>query len=120
MLEPTHVRQLLDDELARRRREREALAGDLVEESSDRSEMAAPDQHPADQATDVEDASLALGLRADMDRLIDETEAALGRLDQGRYGICERCGRPIPDDRLEAVPSTRYCVEDQVAARAGR
>ena len=38
---------------------------------------------------------------------------ALRRLDDGTYGTCESCGRPIPDERLGAFPAARYCVEDQ-------
>lgn len=39
-----------------------------------------------------------------------EVEAALARLDAGEYGVCERCGEPIPDARLEARPTARTCV----------
>ena len=37
-------------------------------------------------------------------------EAALARLDDGRYGTCERCGRTIPDERMEVVPWAATCV----------
>jgi RNA polymerase-binding transcription factor DksA len=36
--------------------------------------------------------------------------AALDRMDAGTYGWCESCGRPLPLERLEAMPSTRWCV----------
>jgi RNA polymerase-binding transcription factor len=38
-------------------------------------------------------------------------ERALARLDEGTYGTCERCGRPIPEKRLEAMPESVHCVE---------
>jgi DnaK suppressor protein len=38
-------------------------------------------------------------------------EHALARLDDGTYGTCERCGRPIPEKRLEAMPESVHCVE---------
>ena len=41
---------------------------------------------------------------------IAETEHALGRFDDGTYGSCESCGRPIPFERLEAIPQARHCV----------
>lgn len=44
---------------------------------------------------------------------LEEVEAARERLDNGNYGICEVGGEQIPDARLEAQPSTRYCVEHQ-------
>jgi hypothetical protein len=39
-----------------------------------------------------------------------DVRAALGRLDRGTYELCERCGEPIPVERLEALPYTRYCT----------
>jgi DnaK suppressor protein len=41
---------------------------------------------------------------------IAEAEHALERLEHGDYGVCEICDRPIPFERLEALPPTRYCV----------
>ena len=38
---------------------------------------------------------------------------ALARLDQGAFGICLECGRPIEPARLEAVPWASYCLKDQ-------
>jgi DnaK suppressor protein len=38
-------------------------------------------------------------------------ERALARLDEGTYGTCETCGRPIPEKRLEAMPESVHCVE---------
>jgi DnaK suppressor protein len=45
-------------------------------------------------------------------------EHALERLEDGTYGWCERCGTPMPFDRLEAIPSARLCVAC-LARRAG-
>jgi DnaK suppressor protein len=45
-------------------------------------------------------------------RQLEEVEDALVRIDLGEYGVCEACGRPIELDRLEVVPSTRFCKED--------
>ena len=42
-----------------------------------------------------------------------DIDDALRRLDDGTYGICEECGKPIDEARLEAVPWARYCVVDQ-------
>jgi RNA polymerase-binding transcription factor DksA len=39
-----------------------------------------------------------------------EARQALVRLDDGRYGTCERCAEHIPFERLEAVPHTRRCI----------
>jgi DnaK suppressor protein len=42
---------------------------------------------------------------------LDAVEAALTKLDEGTYGLCERCQQPIPDARLEAMPASRFCIE---------
>ena len=39
--------------------------------------------------------------------------AALARLDDGTYGLCEVCGEPIADERLATVPAARFCVDHQ-------
>ncbi|MFB9732054.1 TraR/DksA family transcriptional regulator [Ornithinimicrobium kibberense] len=42
--------------------------------------------------------------------LLDAVRHALARLDEGRYGVCEVCGEPIPQGRLEARPWATTCV----------
>lgn len=54
-----------------------------------------------------ENKSLAAQLRAEL----DEVERALAKLDEGTYGQCETCGKPIAADRLEAMPATRFCFD---------
>ncbi len=38
-------------------------------------------------------------------------ENALARIEQGRYGLCMRCNKPIPEARLEAIPSAVLCID---------
>lgn len=58
----------------------------------------------------------------DNDRaLLSQIEAALQRLDMGKYGICERCGKEIDARRLEALPYAIYDIECQeIVEREGR
>ena len=42
---------------------------------------------------------------------LDEVEHALAKLDEGTYGVCERCGKPINPARLEAMPAARLCID---------
>lgn len=44
-------------------------------------------------------------------RELDDIETALSRMDDGTYGTCEVCGKPISEARLEMLPATRYCIE---------
>lgn len=41
---------------------------------------------------------------------LDEIDAALERLAQGRYGLCQSCGGPIGHQRLRAIPEARFCM----------
>jgi RNA polymerase-binding transcription factor DksA len=42
--------------------------------------------------------------------LVNEARAALRRIEDGTFGRCEECGRPIPDERLDALPYARFCT----------
>src|SRR5579875_1844369 len=70
----------------------------------------------ADDEHDPEGATIAFE-RQHIAALLDQArehlaaiDAALGRLDEGGYGICARCGRPIPPERLAARPTATTCV----------
>ena len=49
-----------------------------------------------------------------------EIDAALQRLEEGTYGTCERCAKPIPWERLEVLPMTGLCTPCQYIAESGR
>ena len=51
---------------------------------------------------------------------LDETEAALARMDSGRYGRCGRCGSMISLERLSAYPQARHCARCQLLAEMQR
>jgi DnaK suppressor protein len=59
-----------------------------------------------------------MALRRRVKRKINSLEDALTRFDEGTYGICERCGKEISAQRLEAVPQARLCID--CAQKAGR
>ncbi|MBO4204585.1 TraR/DksA family transcriptional regulator [Micromonospora echinofusca] len=44
---------------------------------------------------------------------LEQITGALTRLADGRYGVCEKCGRDIPRERLEVLPHARFCVPCQ-------
>jgi RNA polymerase-binding transcription factor DksA len=69
--------------------------------------------HMADLGSDNYDQEFTLGLLENGEQRLEEIGAALQRIDQGGFGLCEgdQCGKPIPKPRLDALPFTRYCVE---------
>ena len=119
-MDAERARQLLDTE---RERLEDLLgaAGRVTEESreAEQGELSHVDQHPADEATELFEQERNLGLEQDIGRQVAEVDAALERVDRGTYGVCEVCGRPIPEERLEAMPAARLCVEDQERADRG-
>ncbi len=54
---------------------------------------------------------LCLALKQRAEHQARSLEAALRKAEEGDYGICERCGKPIDPARLEIVPDTRRCVQ---------
>ena len=51
---------------------------------------------------------------------LSEIDAALRRLEEGSYGVCESCAEPIPWERLEVLPMSRLCTPCQYLAESGR
>src|SRR5215212_6606319 len=51
---------------------------------------------------------------------LSEIDSALQRLEEGSYGICERCAEPIPLERLEVLPMSRLCTPCQYLADSCR
>ena len=71
--------------------------------------------NPGRDPTGVDRATTALHMYSAVEA-IEEFEGALVRLDDGRYGTCQSCDRPIPTERLEVLPQTRFCAACPTAA----
>ena len=80
------------------------------------AEVAVAVHHPADAAADSEMRELDVTSAAMFEERLRMVEDALRRIDDGTYGTCIACGRPIIAERLELVPETPYCVEDAAKA----
>jgi DnaK suppressor protein len=65
----------------------------------------------ADLGTDNYEMENTIGLMDSERKLLGEIDGALNRIEDGTYGICQGSGKPIPKDRLEAIPWAKYCVE---------
>ena len=85
-------------------------------EGENLSELSSIDQHQADVGTETFEREKDLSILEQVEAELDDIEHALGRLDDGTYGVCEACGEPIDDARLEAMPAARFCIKDQAAA----
>ncbi|GAA4155803.1 TraR/DksA C4-type zinc finger protein [Gryllotalpicola daejeonensis] len=68
------------------------------------------DEHDPDGAPVSGEWSRLAGIRRETQAELAATDAALGRLAAGTYGICVNCGRPIAPGRLEARPTAELCI----------
>jgi DnaK suppressor protein len=109
---------LLQDPRAALLAERDRLRAGIAEG------IVAPDQmtygSQAAAATQVFEQQRDLALREHNEQHLAAVEAALVRLDDGTYGACLRCGRPIAPERLAALPWAAHCIECQrIVGRGG-
>ena len=82
--------------------------GSLEDESG---ETTAYDQHMADIATATHDRELDYTLEDNSQAVLAAIDAALLRIENGTYGTCQRCGKPIAVERLEALPYAELCID---------
>jgi len=112
-VDTTMMLRNLDDDEQRWRSVRDSLLGSRVRDTQDQDETGELDrvgQHPADLASDAAERELDFGVMEEAGRMLDEIGDARARVAAGTYGVCQTCGGRIPDERLAAVPATRYCV----------
>jgi RNA polymerase-binding transcription factor DksA len=113
-MDAEHARQLIVSErerLAGLVREREAEGIGTESENESVSELSSLDQHLADLGTETFEREKDFSLLEQLEAEIEDLDAALRKVDEGTYGICEICGKPIEPERLEAIPGTRTCIE---------
>lgn len=74
-------------------------------------ELSGYDNHPADLGSELFERSKDMALCKLSHKHVEQIDTALKKIHEGTYGKCERCGQMIPDDRLEAMPESVYCLE---------
>lgn len=74
-------------------------------------ELSTYDNHPADEGSALYEREKDIALNEHYQTELEEIRRALEAIDKGTYGICEVCGKQIPFERLEALPTTTYCIE---------
>lgn len=107
--EPTPA-ELLGERLAQVRAQRTALRAAIDDMRVTRSLTVADDEHDPEGSTVSLDQARDAALLDRAERTLAELVAAQERLAAGPYGVCERCGRAIPPERLVARPEARVCV----------
>ena len=116
------MRKRLEEELVQLQRQ-----ASEIEEASFRGpqselsgEVASFDEEYADAGTATFERERDLSLSNNIRDLSEKIERAIERIDDGTYGLCERCGRPIEKARIKALPYATLCLRDKRAEeRAG-
>lgn len=73
------------------------------------------DEENADAGTFTFERERDLSIENNVRDLLGKIDRALGRLEDGTYGICSRCGKPIEKARLKALPYVDLCIKDAQA-----
>jgi DnaK suppressor protein len=107
-MNPERARELLQAERSRIER---ALAQAAHENDAEEVD----DQDPGNLASDLYQDELNEGLREDLEDQLAALQRAEARLVAGKYGLSVQSGEPIPDERLEVVPTAELTVDEERA-----
>lgn len=97
---------------ARLRGDVNQMAGGVLEKTlmEANGDLSAMPIHMADIGTDNFEREFTLTLMESKDRTFEQIEEALERIEDGIYGVCEKCEAKIRKARLNAIPYTIHCV----------
>ena len=107
--ETKKIRTALEQRREELQQEYDQTLLEIAELQRDRLTDSAGDDQ-ADTGTKTFEREQEITLANNILERINQVERALERLDEGSYGWCERCGNPIPVERLAAFPSATLCV----------
>lgn len=104
-------RKLLLAERERLELEHRVVTGDLAEHNGGSADHDGHD--PEDAATELYEHTMDYALDENFHDLLEKISEAIRKLDDGTYGICDRCDAAINPDRLKAIPYATLCVDCQ-------
>jgi DnaK suppressor protein len=108
------IRVRLEEEYRSSRSDLEQIERDIISLTRDSAlEGGVPTNHMADDGSDVYERERLLTIQIELAERISRVEGALSRLENGTFGVCERCREPIAAGRLEALPFAQYCISCQ-------
>lgn len=108
---------IIDEHVAAVRSKIDAVLADIREVTAAAKDTPVDDEHDPEGTTVSVERANEMSMLAALEASLAELLLARVRLDDGTYGICERCGEPIPEARLEIRPEARFCVTCSAASR---
>ena len=117
-MDSERIRKRLEQERTRLRQLLESFTPEEIDvpESESVAELSAYDQHPADMGSETFERTKDLSIIAQLESELEDVDRAFRHLENGTYGVCDACGKPIEKARLEAIPTARFCLADQARA----
>jgi len=87
----------------------EETPGSLADETEEIT--GAGDNHLGETATATLDREIDYSLEENSEHVLRAIDGALQRIGDGTFGLCETCGQPISEERLEAIPYATQCID---------
>jgi RNA polymerase-binding transcription factor DksA len=119
-IDTEHFRARLEEERQKVRDAIEYLHKEnpgAAEETTGDLAMGPGDNHLADIATETIDREIDYTLEENSGNVLREIEGALERIDEGAFGMCTACGKPIEPERLQYLPWATLCAADARGSR---
>jgi RNA polymerase-binding protein DksA len=101
----------LDELRSALEQQRNDLKAEIAELSAIPEDGMGYSNHQADDASEAFEQAAALAVRQNAERLLYQVERALQRMNNGTFGKCRNCEKPIDPARLQAIPYSRYCYD---------
>ena len=110
----------LRQRLVEERRDLQAQLSEIEQStfSADQTDLtgeAGFDEEFADAGTATFERERDLSLVNNLRDLMERIDKALAKMDEGAYGLCDRCGKPIEKARIKALPYANLCLKDKQA-----
>jgi YteA family regulatory protein len=99
------------NEIKEMRERNDSFGSDWEFPKESTGELSNYDNHPGDLGTELYEKEKDIALNDLHEKELEDIDAALDQIEEGKYGVCKTCGEDILKERLEAIPSTLYCKE---------
>jgi DnaK suppressor protein len=85
--------------------------GLMASQKESAGDLSSASYHPADQGSDTMEKEKSVFLASSKGNELYEIDQALMRAKDGKFGVCDGCGKDVEPARLEAMPYARYCIK---------
>lgn len=116
---PNILNQMIQEKLkeyqAKLQKEK-AMISEEIKENEKPVDFGSDIDHFEEESDEAEETSNQIAVAQDLKSRLDDIEVALEKIREGKYGICEKCGREIEEEILDVDPESRLCKNCKLAA----